>query len=324
MNDICLGVDLGGSHIAVAAIDSTGKILVKEVVPLRRDEDHGKIIKKMVAALKRLQKSPALKQRQIKRIGVGVPGVIDLEKGVTLFIPNLKGEWRGIPLKKEIEAAISIPAVIANDVRCFTFAEYLFGAGKGSRNVVGIAIGTGIGGGLVFDGKLYTGLDGLAGEIGHIIIDVNGPRCGCGSKGCMEAVAAGPAIISLAVKAIRQSAGATRMFELTDGDLNKVTPKVVALAASEGDPHAVSIMDQVGFYIGVGIANLLTLLCPDCVVIGGGVAKAGDVLFNPIRKTLKETVHTAPLRKTRIVPAQLGTDAGVIGAAAWAMSQDAR
>jgi glucokinase len=224
-----------------------------------------------------------------------------------------------VPLKKEIEAAVGLPAVVANDVRCFTLAEFRFGAAQGSRTVVGMAIGTGIGGGLVVDGKLHTGLDGVAGEIGHIIIDVNGPKCGCGSYGCMEALAAAPAITAMAVKAIRQSAGATKIFELAGGDLNRVSPKIVAQAASEGDPHAMEIMNRAGFYIGVGIANLLAVLCPDCVVIGGGIAKAGEVLFAPIRKTLKATVHTAPLRKTKIVPAKLGTDAGVIGAAAWAM-----
>ncbi|MBI3922593.1 MAG: ROK family protein [Armatimonadetes bacterium] len=320
MDKLSLGVDLGGSHISVAAVDSSGAILLKEVAPLSRNEEHDRIIDQMIDMLRSLRQNPGLNGRQADRIGVGVPGVIDMDRGVTLFIPNLKGEWRGVPLKDRIEGALDMPMVLANDVRCFTLAEFRFGAGKGSTHMVGLAIGTGIGGGLIVNGKVHTGLDGVAGEIGHIIIDVNGPRCGCGSYGCMEALAASPAIVSMAVRAVRQSAGATKIAEYAEGDLNKVTAETVARAARDGDFHAVEIMDRVGFYLGVGISNLLALLSPDCVVIGGGVAKAGEVLFEPIRKTLKATVHTAPLDKIRIAAAQLGTDAGVIGAATWAMA----
>jgi len=319
MGDIFLGADLGGSHIAVAAVDQQGRIVDKIEEKLNRVERQEEIISRLVANFQKMRGRKSLRSRLHPQIGVGVPGVTDMQRGVVIFSPNLRGIWRNVPLKRKLEAELNTPVAVANDVRAFTLAEYRFGAGRGTRNLVGLAIGTGIGGGLIIEGKLYTGLDTSGGELGHIIIDYNGPRCGCGSYGCVEALAAAPAIIAMATQRIRQSAGATLMYELINGDLNRLSPEVVARAAAAGDKYALEIMEMVGMFIGVAIASLLAALSPDRVVIGGGVAKAGETLFTPIRKTLHKFVHTAPLKKIDVVPASLGTDAGVIGAAAWAM-----
>jgi glucokinase len=259
-------------------------------------------------------------KKDVGGVGIGVPGVLDMDRGVTLFLPNLHGEWRGVPLRATIEQKVGLPVCLLNDVRSFTLAEKTFGAGRDVETIVGMAIGTGIGGGLVIDGKLYLGLQGTAGEVGHHIIDPYGPRCGCGSRGCLEAFASGPAITATALKAIAQGT-TTRIAELVSYDLNDVTPKVIAEAAQDGDPVAQEIYQRVGFYIGIGVTNLITIISPEKVVIGGGVAQAGDLLFEPIRRTVRETAKVAPVEKVAVVPADLGTDAGLIGAAVWASLQ---
>ncbi|NCO33578.1 MAG: hypothetical protein AUJ92_20155 [Armatimonadetes bacterium CG2_30_59_28] len=324
MSDIFLGADLGGSHIAVAAVNRQGDIVDKVEDPLTRAEDQDEIIRRIIHCFQKMRRKRQLRGKLNPQVGIGVNGVTDMERGIVVFSPNLKGQWRNVPLKKNLEAALRIPVAVANDVRAFTLAESRFGAGRGATNMVGIAIGTGIGGGLIIDGKLHTGLDTRGAELGHVIIDYNGPRCGCGSYGCVEAMAAAPAITGMAIGRIRQSAGSTLMYEFAEGDLNRVSPEVVARAAAAGDLAALEIMNKVGMYIGVAIASLLAALCPERVVIGGGVARAGEVLFDPIRRTLKKWVHTAPLRKIDVVPAELGTDAGVIGAAVWAMDHAER
>lgn len=179
------------------------------------------------------------------------------------------------------------------------------------------AIGTGIGGGLVIDGKLHLGIGGTGGELGHQSIDMNGPLCGCGSRGCLEVFASGPAIAAMGIKAVVQGL-TTKIGELVDYDLNRITPKSIYKAAIQGDELAREIYEQAGFYIGVAVSNTLAAIGPRKVVIGGGVAQAGDLLLEPIRRTVKERVHIMPVDQVEIVPAQLGPNAGLIGAALWA------
>jgi glucokinase len=258
-----------------------------------------------------------LDRKEIGGVGIGAPGVLDLERGITLFLPNLPGEWRNVPLGPTIAERVGLPVSLLNDVRSFTLGEKTFGAGRDVDTIVGIAIGTGIGGGLVINGQLHLGLEGTAGEVGHQIIDPHGPPCGCGSRGCLEAFASGPAITAMALKAITQGR-TTRIAELVSYDLNEVTPEVVCRAALDGDVVAQEVYRRAGFYLGIGVANLITIISPQMVVIGGGVAQAGDLLFDPIRRTARESVHVTPFDRVQIVPAELGTDAGLIGAAVWA------
>jgi glucokinase len=254
---------------------------------------------------------------QVGGIGIGVPGLLDMEKGLTLFLPNLPGTWPRVPLAPRIEEALSLPTFLLNDVRSITLGEKTYGAGREVDSMVCLAIGTGIGGGVVVGGKLLLGLDGTAGEIGHHIIDPYGPRCGCGNRGCLEAFASGSAIASMGLRAVKQGL-TTRIGELCGYDLNAITPKLIAQAAHEGDAVAQEIYEMAGFYIGIGVANLIAILSPQMVVIAGGVAQAGELLLAPIRETARQRVHVTPFEKVEIVLAELGTDAGMMGAAAWA------
>jgi glucokinase len=313
-----IGVDLGGTTLTAAAVDViSGQVVGRRQIPTLAKEGHDAVMARMVDLIQTVIADAGLSQADIGGVGIGVPGVLDLERGLTLFLPNLPGTWPNVPLKATIEAEVGLPTYLLNDVRSFTLGEKTFGAGRDVDTMVCLAIGTGIGGGVVINGQLHLGIGGTAGEVGHQIIDPYGPPCGCGSRGCLEAFASGPAITAMALKAITQGL-TTRIAEIVSYDLNKVTPEVIYQAAQTGDPIAVDIYERAGFYIGIGVANLITILSPQMVVIGGGVAKAGNLLFDPIRRAARERVHVTPIDQVQIVPAQLGTDAGLIGAAVWA------
>jgi glucokinase len=212
---------------------------------------------------------------------------------------------------------LDLPVYLLNDVRAITLGEWKFGAGRGVETIAVFAIGTGIGGGLVVNGRLHLGIGGTAGELGHQIIDLNGPRCGCGNHGCVEALASGPAIVAMGVKAVAQGL-TTSLGERVDYDLNKITPEVIADAGVAGDAIAKEIYDRAGTYIGLAVANVLVSVGPRKVVIGGGVAQAGDLLIEPIRRTIRERVFMMPVDQVEVVSAELGTNAGIFGMAAWA------
>ena len=313
-----VGVDLGGTTLTAAVVDvNTGERVGRHRVPTEAKEGHDAVMARMADLVDAAIADAGMEKSSIGGVGVGVPGVLDLERGMTLFLPNLPGEWREVPLRDTLQEAAGLPVTLLNDVRSFTLGEKTFGAGRDVDTMVCFAIGTGIGGGIVIDGELHLGLGGTAGEVGHHVIDPFGPRCGCGSRGCLEAHASGPAIVAMGLKAVTQGR-TTSIGERVSYDLNKVTPKVIAEAAYDGDAIAQEIYERAGFFIGIGVANLITIISPEMVVIGGGVAQAGEILFEPIIRTARETVKVAPIDEVEIVPAELSTDAGLMGAAVWA------
>jgi glucokinase len=243
--------------------------------------------------------------------------MLDLERGLVLFSPNFPGNWLNVPLRQRMRDLTGMQTAMLNDVRSMTLAEWTFGAGKGVDTIACFAIGTGIGGGLVIGGKLHLGIDGTGGELGHQIIDMNGLPCGCGSRGCLEAYASGPAITAMGLKAVTQGL-TTRIGEMAGYDLNRITPELIHRAAQEGDEIAQGIFARAGFYIGIAVASTIVSIGPRRVVVGGGVAQAGDLLLDPIRRTVDERVFMIPKGKVQIVPAELGVHAGLIGAALWA------
>jgi glucokinase len=248
---------------------------------------------------------------------VGIPGLLDLEHGLTLFLPNLHGQWRSVPIRAELSEKAKLPVAILNDARSATMGEWKFGAGRGVESCALYTLGTGIGGGLILNSQLYLGIGGAAGELGHISVDLNGPRCNCGSRGCIEAMASGPAIAAAGMKAVVQGA-TTRITAMCNDDLNLVTPELVCQAALAGDKVAREIYETAGAAIGYGIANVVIALTPRRIIIGGGVAAAGDLIFEPIRRTVKERAVLADPNAYEIVPATLGNNAGLMGAAIWA------
>lgn len=305
-----IGVDVGGTNVKVALVDAKGGIVYSDTVPTRAEMGYEYTIQNIIVAITNLMKESKTDKADIEGIGFGFPGQIDCNKGIVRLAPNIPG-WVDIPIASIISKEFGIPVKVDNDVRCAALAELNYGAGKGVQNMICITVGTGIGSGLIFNGKLIRGASNAAGELGHIKLTMNdGPICGCGDKGCLEAYASGPSIVALAEEYIR-GGKSTKYRELANPD---ITPYIVAEAAKQGDVVAKKIFEIIGNYIGIGLASVVNLLNPEKVVIGGGVADAGDLLFAPIKETLKKRAMPIQGSAVEVVHAQLGNTAGVIGA----------
>jgi glucokinase len=313
-----IGVDLGGTHLRAAVVDITsGQVENLIQVPTLAREGYEAVITRMAQLIDKVILNSGVPKEQVGGIGIGVPGKLDLERGLVLFLPNLPGNWVDVPLQQQIEQQVGLPTHLLNDARAMAFGEWKYGAGHGVKTVACFTLGTGVGGGLIVNGKLHLEMGGTAGELGHQIIDVDGPTCGCGSRGCLETYTSGPAIAAAGIKAVVQGL-TTRIGEMVGYDLNRITPEVVYQAALSGDPIAQEIYQRVGHYLGIAISNIIVIIGPRKVVIGGGVSQAGELLFEPIRRTVRESVFITSTEHIEIVPALLGINAGIIGAAAWA------
>lgn len=313
-----IGCDLGGTNLRAAIVDAeSGSVLHQMSIPTLARDGHEAVMARLSELCLQLIQASGMAKGGIGGIGIGVPGVLDLEKGETLFLPNLPGTWPHVPLRDKITKLTGLPTTLLNDVRSMTNGEWRFGAGRGVDTLAMFAIGTGIGGGLVINNQLHLGLGGTAGELGHVTIDFNGPRCGCGNYGCLEAFASGPAIAAMGMKAVTQGL-TTHIGELCKYDLNRITPELIAEAAKAGDEIAIDIYERAGFYLGIAAANVCVAIGPRRIILGGGVSQGGELLLSPIRRTLQQRVTVMPIEQVEIVLSHLGNDAGVIGAACWA------
>ena len=246
-------------------------------------------------------------------MGIGAPGPLNRKEGILLEAPNLG--WRDFPLRDLISQGLRLPATLDNDANCATFGEWWMGAGRGSRILVGLTLGTGIGGGLVLDGEVHHGASDAAGEFGHMTIDSTGRKCKCGNYGCLEAYASGPNIAATGGRGDRSRGRIHSRRSLVDGDLDKITAATVYEGVVLGDAYSREVMKETAKFLGVGIANLVNALNPDAVVIAGGVTRAGEHLFVPLRKEVRRRAFRSAVEACRIVPAALPETAGVIGAA---------
>lgn len=306
-----IGIDVGGTNVKIALVDSDGKIGYSNTIPTRAEMGYEYTINNMKQAIRDLLTETKLSAKDIEGIGFGLPGQVDYKSGIVRLITNIPG-WVEIPLAKMIEDEFHIPTRVDNDVRCAALGELNFGAGKGCQNLVCITVGTGIGSGLIINGKLVRGAANAAGEIGHIKLQMHdGPICGCGDTGCLEAFASGPSIVAMAEDYIR-GGKSTKFREMANG--KDITPFIVAEAAKAGDAVAKRIFTIMGEYIGIGMASVVNLLNPERIIIGGGVADAGDILFDPIKETIKKRAMKIAGETVEVVPAKLGNTAGVIGA----------
>lgn len=311
-----IGIDLGGTNLRAAIADTdTGQIFHQRKCPTLAAEGQEAVIERMIQLIQELLQ--AAPNCDIKGVGIGVPGTPDIDAGVIQFLPNLPGKWPNVPLQAIVEERVKLPVALINDVRAITLGEWTFGAGRGADTVVCLAIGTGIGGGVVVNGQFHLGIGGTAGEFGHHVVDVEGLPCGCGGKGCLELYASGPAIAAMGVKEVMHG-HTTRIGELVDHDLNRIDAGTIVQAALEGDPIAKGILQKAGMYLGIAVGNILGVVSPQKVIFGGGVSQAGDLLLRPIVQTVNERVHVIPLQKVEFVLAELGINGGLIGAALWA------
>ena len=308
-----IGIDVGGTNVKIALVDDNGKIIYSNSVPTYAKMGYEYTVNNIKQAIKDLMKETNSTPSDIEGIGFDFPGQVDCKTGVVKLAPNIPG-WVNVPIAQMIEDEFHIPTRIDNDVRCAALGELKFGAGKGCENFICITVGTGIGSGIVINGKVVRGATNAAGELGHIKLQMNGgPICGCGDTGCLEAFASGPAIVAMAQEYIK-GGKSTKFREMAAVEGGEITPYMVAKAAEEGDPVAKRIFEIVGEYIGIGLTSVINLLNPERVIIGGGVAESGELLLGPIRKTIKERAMVVAGNAVEIVPAQLGNSAGVIGA----------
>jgi len=313
MGKLIVGVDLGGTQIRAALADEEGNILRRTSCLTLAEEGLEPVIGRIKGAISEVMESTD--RGRLRGIGIVAPGPSDPRKGIILDSPNLSG-WKNVPLKALMEEEFGLAVVVGNDANLAALAEQRFGVGQGVADLIYITVSTGIGGGIIVDNRLLLGAQGLAGEVGHQTIEAHGPRCNCGNIGCLEVLAAGPAIARRARELIRDGIE-TAIADLVGGDLDRITAKEVNQAAQAGDPIAIELFRQAGFYIGVGIVNLLHLFNPSLIIIGGSVAKAGDLLFEPIRATVRERAMASYYwQNTPIVPAALGDDVGLLGAVA--------
>ncbi len=308
-----IGIDVGGTNVKIALVDDNGKIIYSNSVPTYAKMGYEYTVNNIKQAIKDLMKETNTTPSDIEGIGFDFPGQVDCKTGVVKLAPNIPG-WVNVPIAQMIEDEFHIPTRIDNDVRCAALGELKFGAGRGCENFICITVGTGIGSGIVINGKVVRGATNAAGELGHIKLQMNdGPICGCGDTGCLEAFASGPAIVAMAQEYIK-GGKSTKFREMAAAEGGEITPYMVAKAAEEGDPVAKRIFEIVGEYIGIGLTSVINLLNPERVIIGGGVAESGELLLGPIRKTIKERAMVVAGNAVEIVPAQLGNSAGVIGA----------
>jgi glucokinase len=313
-----IGIDLGGTNLRAAIADTdTGHVFHQRKCPTLAAEGQEAVILRIVQLIRELIQADRLPSGTIKGIGIGVPGTPDIETGVIQILPNLPGKWLNVPLQAIIEEQVQLPVALINDVRAITLGEWTFGAGRGAETLVCLAIGTGIGGGVVVNGQFHLGIGGTAGEFGHQVVEVDGLPCSCGGKGCLELYASGPAIAAMGVKEVMHG-HTTRIGKLVNQDLNQINVGTIVQAALEGDQIAMEILQRAGRYLGIVVGNILCAISPQKVILGGGVSAAGNLLLEPILQTVKERVHLIPVEKVQFVFAELGIDSGLLGAALWA------
>ena len=310
-----LGIDIGGTNLVVGSVAEDGSRIVAVASEATHAEAGAKDVLERLVNLADRAIATTRKDvpgAEILGVGVGAPGPLDTKRGIVLLTPNLG--WVNLPLRQIIHDRLGLPAALDNDANCAVLGEWWVGAARGARHAIGITIGTGIGGGLILDGKLDHGASDVAGEIGHTTIDTEGRRCKCGNYGCLEAYASGPNIALRAVEEIEAGA-VSRLPTLVGGDLSKVTAQTVYQAAQDGDELALEVVNDTARFLGVGIGNLLNVFNPEVVVVCGGVTAAGDHLFVPLRRETARRAFKPAVAACRIVPGELAGTAGVYGAA---------
>ena len=314
-----LAVDLGGTKIITAVILSTGEIICRKYSLTLADEGPRPVIDRLSSAVAETMAQAKLKTSDIAGIGIAAAGILDIDRGIVTTSPNLP-HWHNVPLRDIFADRLGVVTYLINDANAAALGEHRFGAGIGFDNIIYLTVSTGIGGGIIIDGEFYSGADGCAGELGHMTIEADGPQCHCGNFGCLEAMASGWAVAKEAMMRINRGERSS-IIELVNGRLENITAETVAIAARRGDQLAADIVAEAAKYLGIGLANLVNIFNPELIVIGGGLSKMGDMLLKPARKVLKERAFRLPSRTVHIVRARLGSNAGIIGAAAYVFDQ---
>jgi glucokinase len=314
-----VAVDIGGTKIITAVFDGDGAMLSRIYCLTLAHEGPAKVIRRLNETISRTIQKAGLKKSQVGGIGVAAAAIIDINRGLVTEAPNLP-RWRNVPLPALIAKEFNLPVFLLNDASAAALGEHRHGAGRGLNNLIYITVSTGIGGGIIIGGELYNGTDGCAAEIGHMVIMVDGPACNCGRRGCLESLASGTAIGRMARERLAHGEKSI-MRALAGNVIEDVTSKTVARAARKGDLPAIDVIHTAAGYLGIGLANLVNILNPQMIIVGGGVSSMGAMLLGPARKSMKAHAFKLPANTVRIVRPALGTDAGLAGAAEYARQE---
>jgi glucokinase len=304
-----IGIDLGGTKIGTGIVDLEGRVHERDYQPTQAQEGAEEGIRRMTSTARRLMARAGIESQDVLSIGVGAPGPLDIPKGLLIDPPNLPS-WCDVPLGQAIEREMQIPTYLENDANAAAIGEYLYGAGRGTRNMLYVTVSTGIGGGLILNGRIYHGARGGAGEVGHTTLLPDGPLCSCGNRGCLEALASGTAVAREGRELVRRG-----IATLIQGAEESISARDVVEAMRGGDPYAASIVDRAMHHLGIGMANLVNLFNPEMIVIGGGLSNLGEDLLAPVRRGIAVHAFPAAARQVRVTLAELGNEVGIVGAA---------
>ncbi len=311
-------VDIGGTITSCAVATGAGQMVSERTIPTLSHEGPEGVLRRIASTLNEMA---AAAGQRLAALGVGVPGLADFHRGRTLFLPNLPTGWRDFPVADRLSAGVGCPAFLLNDARMAALGELWFGHGRGVKTMVAFTIGTGIGGGVVIDRKLRLGPLGAAGELGHQTVLPDGPLCGCGNRGCLETVASGPALIAEGVR-LMKSGHAERLYDMVEGEAGRITPRLMAQAAAAGDAFVRESLGRAARLLGIGVANVVTVLYPELVVLGGDVAGGlGAMLIDVVRREVHERVRLVPVEKVRIESSALEDKASLWGGVALAIAR---
>src|SRR5437763_1521789 len=319
-SDYIVGVDLGGTKILSGVFTNSLECIGTTKLSTKAQRGLDAVVERISRCVQDAVDEADLSLKQIGGVGIGAPGAVDFETGTVIFAPNLEG-WKDVPLKKTLEKQLDVPVFVENDANIAVLGVHVAELKSKPRHVVGIFVGTGIGGGLIINGELYSGFNHTAGEIGHMMLDVNGPKCGCGNKGCFEAVASRTAIFQK-IKAGVKAGEKTLLTDMLGNDLEDLRSGDLRKAIRRGDKFVSKIIEQTAEYIGIGVANLVNILGPEVVVLGGGAMEAlSDEMMSTITKTAKEHAMPGTMKGVEIIASKLGDNAGITGAAVLARRQ---
>ncbi|MBU0633619.1 MAG: ROK family protein [Candidatus Omnitrophica bacterium] len=316
-----IGVDFGGTYVKLALVrfeeEAGYKIEGYSFFPTK-EYSREALIEQLVIRIIKLKAKSTFKNHHVRGIGIGVPGRVDFNRGMVFDLTNVPG-WKNVCLREILEKKIKLPVYVDNDANLMALAESKFGAARGYKNCVCVTMGTGIGGGIILGGRIYRGKNFAAGEVGHISINENGPICACGSKGCAERFVGSRYILEEAIKRLKRGAKSS-VEEKLHGRYSNLTLEMLSRAARKKDAFSIILWQEVGKHVGVLLASVVNLLNPEVIVIGGGVANAGNLLLDPIRKVVKERAFSVSSRELKIVSSKCKEKAGIIGGAALALT----
>lgn len=312
-----IGIDLGGTFVKCGIVDEKGNILIKDKIPTGNGRPYTEIAADMADFAAELVSRAGLKKEQVKAVGIGAPGTIDSKNGVIVYSNNIR--WENVPLCREIEKRLSLPTYITNDANAAALGENFCGAGKDYASMVFITLGTGVGGGIIIDGKIFEGNKSAGAEIGHEVIRMGGEKCTCGRRGCFEAYASATALIQQTKRAMQKNKD-TLLWKLCENDIEKVDGKTVFDAKDVGDKTAARVVKNYIRYLAEGVTNLVNVFRPEAIVLGGGVCAQGEKLIRPLKRRVNALAYGGTeYAPVAITTASLGNDAGLCGAARLAM-----